>query len=98
MTTNAYNAATQSRTAINAPNTWTAVEIPAGASDALLAVENQTATWRVSTDNGLNPATEGMFIAASGAVKWDGTSVNVITVYVSASVGSTHAVLIYTTG
>ena len=93
----AYNAANQTRTAIAAPNTWTSLTIPAGASDALLSVEDSTATWRVSTDNTLNATTQGTFIAASGALKWDGTSVISTTIYVSAS-NATTAILLYTLG
>ena len=93
----AYNVATQTRTAIAAPNTWTSITIPAGANDALLTVEDSTATWRVSTDNTINAVSQGTFIAASGAMRWDGTSVIDTTVYVSASAATT-AVLLYTTG
>ena len=89
-----YNQILQDRTAIPSANTWTAVEIPIGARFPLLSVEDETVSFRVSTDNSL-ATDEGIYIPASGAYQHEGVNTDTLTLYVSAS-GTTTAIITYT--
>jgi hypothetical protein len=89
-----YNQILQARTAIPSANTWTTVEIPIGARFPLLSVEDETVSFRVSTDNSL-ATDEGIYIPASGAYQHEGVNTDTLTLYVSAS-GTTTAIITYT--
>ena len=91
----AFNQIIQERTAIGAPNTWVAINIPVGSRHPILGVEDGTATFRISYDNALNAATEGVFIAATGLYAFEGVNSVVLTVYISSS-SATNAILQYT--
>ena len=86
--------ANQNRTLIATPNTWTAITIPVGATDFVLGVETDTATFRIAVDNTLDASTEGLFVAATGLYTHEGTTTSELTIYLSASV-ATFAILQY---
>ncbi len=90
-----YNQVQQTRTAIGTPNTWVAVTIPIGARNPLLSVEDTSASFRVSTDNSLNPSNQGVGIPAKGSYAHEGVNTNSLTLYISASIATT-AFLIFT--
>lgn len=90
----AYVASAQLR--VVAPTgAWNQVDIPAGAVDALLTVDDAAATWRLSADSGI-PLTTGTFVAAAGGVTYAGEAAAVITVYVNPSANTTVQVLYQT--
>jgi hypothetical protein len=90
-----YGAIDQTRVTIGVINTWTAVAIPVGARNAMLQLEDQTATGRVSTDPLISPTTEGGVLLPGTAMTIAGTAAAVVTLYV-ASDKLTSAILIYT--
>jgi len=91
----AFNQIIQERTEIAAPNTWVAITIPVGARFPILGVEDGTATFRISYDNTLDPATEGIFVAVGGFYSFEGVNSVELTVYISC-VSITNAILQYT--
>lgn len=91
----AFNQIIQERTAIAAPDTWVAVTIPVGARFPILGVEDGEATFRISYDNALNPATEGVFISVGGFYSFEGVNSVELTVYISCTAATT-AILQYT--
>jgi len=90
----AYISSSQLRVAVGA-GAWNQVDIPAGARDALLTVDDETATWRLSTDNGIGLGA-GTFVAAAVGLTFRGTAVAPVTVYVNPSAGTTIQVLYQT--
>jgi hypothetical protein len=84
-----YSDAQQLRVPIAAPLTWVALNIPQGAKDALITLDSTTATWRMSTSNALNPATEGTPISAGGGVTYKGTATSDTLIYIAASEATT---------
>lgn len=91
-----YGNADQIRVAIPLANTWIALTIPQGAKNALLQVESTTATLRVSTDNGVAPASEGGHVAPTGGVTFAGTATAPVLIYVASSAAPTNAILLFT--
>ena len=91
----AFNQIIQERITIEVPNTWVTINIPVGARHPLLGGEDGTATLRISYDNTLNAATQGVFIAATGMYAFEGVNSVVLTVYISCS-SVTNAILQYT--
>ena len=63
----------QQRTSISSANTWFAVNIPIGATDFLLGIEDSSGTFRISVDNSLDPTSEGMFVNVTGLYGHEGT-------------------------
>ena len=55
------------------PGAWTPFAIPQGAKDALLTIDNPTASWRVTPDASI-PLGTGTFIGASAGITWSGTA------------------------
>lgn len=86
----------QLRVAVAAPDTWTALTIPQGAKNALLQLEDITATMRVSAVDTIAPATEGGHVAPRGGVSFAGTAVAPVLIYVASDKGPTTAILLYT--
>jgi hypothetical protein len=84
-----FSGVQQIRVAIGAPNTWVALTIPLGAADALIQLDDSTATWRMSSTNTLNPATEGNFVSAGGGITYKGTATADTLIYISASAATT---------
>ena len=84
----------QTRTLVATPNTWTAINIPVGATDFVLGVETNTSTFRIAVDNTLDPSTQGLFVAATCLYSHEGTTTAQLTIYLSASV-ATFAILQY---
>ena len=93
--TNIYGNAAQTRTNIAAPNAWVAVTIPQGAKDANLSIEGGATAFRVSTSALLNPAAEGTFVPAGGAMEFEGAATAAVVVQVSAAAAPTVAILQY---
>lgn len=93
--TDSYSLIQQSRTAIAAPNAWTAVTIPQGAQDGILGMEDPTVTWRWSTDNTLNAASEGQPMPTGGKLTLNGTNTAAITLYVATPAAPHTAILDY---
>lgn len=91
----AYNGIIQERTPIVAPNTWVAINVPVGSRNALLGVESDDATIRISYDNTVNAETEGMYIPGGGYYYMEGVNSIQLTIYISCSVVTT-AILQYT--
>ena len=89
-----YNQVTQTRTIIGATDTWTVVQIPIGARFPLLSIEDESQSFRVSTDNTIS-TDEGVFIPASGSYQQEGITTSLLTLYVSVP-STTVAILIYT--
>jgi len=89
-----YGQVQQSRTVVASANTWTAVSIPIGCRYPLLASEDETVSFRVSTDNTITTS-QGTYIPATGAYAFEGTNTTALTVYVSTS-GACTMILIYT--
>jgi len=75
----------QQRTDIPIANTWTAVTVPIGATDFILAIEDETATFRVSVDNTIDASSAGLYIGTTGFYSQEGTNTTEITLYISAS-------------
>ena len=92
-----FNELEQSRTSIPAPDTWTAVVLPVGARNAMVSMELETATFRLSFSNALNPTSEGSYIPATGIYVFEGTNTGTITFYISAS-AATSAIIQYSKG
>ena len=90
-----YNAVLQTRTTIGTADTWIPVSIPIGARYPLLAVEDSSVSFRVSTDNSVDPASQGLFVPAAGSYQHEGVNTDTLTLYVSAS-GTTTAIVVYT--
>ena len=84
----------QTRTLISSADTWVAITVPVGAADILLGVESSSATFRISVDNNLNPASEGLYVGATGLYGHEGVTTAELTIYISASL-STFAILTY---
>jgi len=84
----------QTRTQITVADTWTAVTVPVGAGDFILALEDDTATFRISVDNTLNPTSQGAFIDKTGQYAHEGVNTSLLTLYISAS-ATTFAILQY---
>jgi hypothetical protein len=93
--TNTYGNLTQTRTAIAAPNAWVPVTIPQGAKDANLTIEGGATAFRTSTNAALNPAAEGTFVPAGGAMEFEGTATANVIVQVSAVAAPVVAILQY---
>ena len=92
---NVYGAIDQTRVTIGVINIWTAVAIPVGARNAMLQLEDQTATGRVSTNTLISATTEGGVLLPGTAMTIAGTAAAIVTFYV-ASDKLTSAILIYT--
>ena len=90
-----YNSVLQTRTAIGSADTWIAVAIPIGARYPLLAVEDSSISFRVSTENSVDPTSQGLFVPAGGSYQHEGVNTDTLTLYVSAS-GATTAIIVYT--
>ena len=91
----AFNQIVQERTAVPQANAWTPIIIPVGARHPLLGVENGDSDFRISYDNTLDAATEGVFVVASGFYAFEGVNSVELTVYISCSLATT-AILQYT--
>ena len=66
-----YGQVLQTLTAIAAADTWTALTVPIGSRFPLLASEDESVSFRVSTDNSIG-TDEGTFIPAKGAYAFEG--------------------------
>lgn len=91
MALNSYRQFQTTRTVVN-NGAWTAINIPAGAIDATISLEDSTASFRVTADNTFG-LTEGVFVSASGYYTFPGVCAgSPVVVYVNPSV-NTVAVL-----
>jgi len=90
----AYNQIIQERTPVNAINTWVAITVPVGARNALLGVEDSSATVRISYVNTVNPTTEGISFTG-GFYYMEGVNSVELTIYIASS-AVTNAILQYT--
>lgn len=90
----AYNQIFQERTPVNAVSTWVAITVPVGARNALLGLEDSSATVRISYDNTINAATEGISFVG-GFYYMEGVNSVELTIYISSSAVTT-AILQYT--
>lgn len=87
--------AKQTRTEVPLISTWTAVTIPVGAQDPRVSLESATATYRICFDTtGLNPATQGPYLNATGYFEFEGVNTAELTIYISSS-EATYAILQY---
>ena len=91
----AYNQIIQERFAVGTPNTWVLITVPVGARNALLGIEDSTAALRISYDNALNAANEGIPIVAGGFYYLEGVNSVQLSIYLS-SASATTAILQYT--
>jgi hypothetical protein len=87
----AYLAAVQLRVAA-VTGAWNQIDLPVGARDALFTLDDETATWRLSTSNAI-PVTTGTYIAATGGVTFRGTAAAVTSVFVNPGSNTTVQVL-----
>lgn len=90
-----FGALSELRVALPVPGAFTAVTIPLGARDALISLDDTTASFRASA-TGVLPAGAGTFIPATGALFFRGTATSAVTVFLAASAATTAQVL-YTT-
>ena len=59
--------------------------VPIGATDFILAIEDETATFRVSVDNTIDASSAVLYIGTTGFYSQEGTNTTEITLYISAS-------------
>lgn len=75
------------------PNEWVPLDLPVGAIDALVQLEDLEVAFRVTSDNTLDPSTEGNPCAMGIGVTFAGTTTEVVRVYISAAAPATAVAL-----
>jgi len=72
-----------------AAGAWTALVVPIGAKDALISIDDITASFRASSVNTLNVAGEGTYVAPTNALLLQGVCTEPVTVYINPSAPTT---------